>query len=211
MKKKLIIVAVGALVVCGLLLSSGALAVKPTDAGNELPSGKHYNLNIIGAKNVGDVGNGNSMGHTLFVKLNNPTKILMTQDPEGVFQVVDRNGLDDGVAEFNIEPGYYDVYARALGKPNGDVTITSWGEFEDDTGNPLLELGSVKLTREKGKPQTVNINKLFYVDVTLLVDGETVTYDKTWVFDIDELLEYYWDYDNDGLKLLQVRFYPRAE
>ena len=182
--------------------------------GNEMPSGPHYNLNIIGSKTSKDVGE--SMGHTLFVKLNGKTRIYMTQDPDGQFVVVDRDGTD-GVAEFNIAPGHYDVYARALGKPNGEVHIESWGEFEDDQGLKVIKLGEVDLSREKKKPVTVNINHLFYVTVTLCVDynevtgvcDETVTYTNEWVFDIAELLAYYWEYYNTDLKLLQVRFYPR--
>jgi hypothetical protein len=182
--------------------------------GNDMPSGAHYNLNIIGSKFEKDVGQ--SMGHTLFVKLNGKTRIYMTQDPGGQFVVVDRDGTD-GVAEFNIAPGYYDVYARALGKPVGEVHIESWGEFEDDEGFKVIKLGEVDLTRMKKKPQTVNINNLFYVTVTLCVDydevggvcNETVTYSNEWVFDIAELLAYYWEYYNTNLKLLQVRFYPR--
>ena len=140
----------------------------------------------------------------MFVKLDGRTKIIMTQAADGVFQVTDRNGLDNDGAAFNIAPGYYDVYARALGKPGGKLNISAYGAFlglEDD-----LYLGGVDLTRNKGKPQTVNINKLFYVTVTI---GDT-TYPNIWVFDIEELLEYYWDYNNDKLKLLQVRFYLRA-
>ena len=175
-------------------------------------NGKHYNLNIIGAKNVGDVGD--SSGHTMFVRLNGKTKILMTQDPTGTFDVVDRDGTD-GRSEFNIAPGHYNIYARALGKPGGKTKIDAWGEFEDATGEQLVLLGFVNIERSKGKPRTLNINELFYVDVTLClsVDAETglctqeVVYTDYWVFDIDELLEYYWDYTNDGLKLLQVRFY----
>jgi len=207
--KKTSIIAIGALLVAGLFLTSAVLAGQ----GNDLPSGKHYNLNIHGAKNVGEVGD--SSGHTMFVSLfsgSKPTKIIMTQDPNGVFQVTDRNGLDDGVAKFNIAPGYYDVYARALGKPGGNVEIISWAEFEDDNGNPIFKLGEVDLTRMKGKPQTVNINHLFCVDeITLEVGGETVTYKHEWVFDILELEEYWWDYDNKGLKLLQLRFYERTD
>ena len=204
--KKTSIIAIGALVVAGLFLSSVVLAGN----GNDLPSGKHYNLNIIGVDKE-DMPVGNSMGHTLFVNLEKPTKIYMTQDPEGVFKVVDRNGLDKDGAEFNIAPGHYDVYARALGTPGGEVKITSYGEFEDDTGNPIFKLGEVDISRETGKPKTVNINKLFYVNVDLLVDGVPVSYTNTWVFDIGELLEYYWDYDNKGLKLLQVRFYEKPD
>jgi hypothetical protein len=172
--------------------------------GNDMPSGQHYNLNIIGVTNGHDVGD--SQGHTLFVLLSGKTRIYMTQDPDGEFKVVDRDGTD-GTAEFNIAPGHYDVYARALGRPGGGVHIESWGEFEDDTGTPVLKLGEIDISREKGKPQTVSLNRLFYVDVTLVVNGQTVEYKNTWVFDIQELLDYYWEYYNNNLKLLQVRFY----
>jgi len=141
----------------------------------------------------------------------------MTQAADGHFEITDRNGTD-GEASFNIAPGHYDVFARALGKPGpGGVHIESWGEFEDYTGSLYLKLGEIDLTREKGKPQTVNINRLFYVDVTLCLDYDDVndvcldevTYRNEWVFDIEELLQYYWEYYNVDVKLVQVRFYPR--
>jgi len=203
-------------ILAGMLALALAVAVTVSYAGvgNEMPSGPHYNLNIIGAKYEKDIGE--SMGHSLFVKLEGKTRILMTQAVDGEFVVVDRDGTD-GSAEFNIAPGYYDVYARALGTPNGSVHIESWGEFEDDEGYQVFKLGEVDLSREKGKPQTVNINDLFYVTVTLCTDwdevtqtcNQTVTYTNEWVFDIAELLQYYWEYFNTDLKLLQVRFYPR--
>jgi hypothetical protein len=63
----------------------------------------------------------------------------------------------------------------------------------------------------------VNINNLFYVDVTLCLEYDEatgtcldeVTYHNEWVFDIEELLQYYWEYFNVDVKLLQVRFYQR--
>jgi len=209
MKKKLIIVAIGALVVCGLLLSSAVLAFGGNNKDGFKVNGKHYNLNIIGVgnDNHGDVGD--SSGHTMFVKLNGKTKIIMTQDPEGEFDVVDRNGLQ-GPAEFNIAPGHYNVYAVALGKPtnNPDVDINAYGNFSDIVeGVKLIHLGYVNINRTTGKPKSVNINELFYVEVTINTTGGLVHYKDVWVFDIPELLEYWWDYDNHGLKLLQVRFY----
>lgn len=207
--RKQILGGIAALAIGILMLVS----IVSAGVGNSIPvNGKHYNLNIIGAKNVGDVGNSN--GHTMFVKLDGKTKIVMTQDPEGDFRVTDRYGLD-GRAEFNIAPGHYNIYATGLGKPGGKVDINAYGEFEDaETSSKLLWLGYVDISRTKGQPQSKNINELFYVDVTLCTavdaDGiciEEVVYEDFWVFDIEELLEYYWDYDNQGLKLLQVRFY----
>jgi hypothetical protein len=204
--KTLVLVAFVSLLVLGFgLVSAGG---KAGDGVN----GKHYNLNIIGAKNVGSIGD--SMGHTMFVKLNGKTKVLMTQDPEGEFKVTDRNGLD-GTARFNIAPGHYNIYATGLGKPGGSAHVDAYGEFSDAVdGSTLVLLGYVDISRSKGKPQTMNINELFYVDVRLCTEvneegtcTEWVEYEDYWVFDIDELLEYYWDYNNSGLKLLQVRFY----
>jgi len=212
--EKTSIIAIGALVVAGLLLTSVVLAgVGNNDKNGFQVNGKHYNLNIIGKDKHADVGD--SSGHTMFVLENGRTRIYMTQNDSGVFDVVDRNGLD-GRAEFNIAPGQYNIYARALGKPGGKVKIDAYGNFTDAVnGTNLILLGYVNIAREKGKPQSVNINELFYVDVTLCTKinetsgecEEWVVYKDYWVFDIDELLEYYWEYNNKGLKLLQVRFY----
>ena len=204
--------------IIGLLLVAVFIIPGVSAASPFQVQGNHYNLNIIGTKSYNEtLGKevGDSMGHTLFVKLNGRSKITMTQDPAGVFKVVDRNGCD-GEAEFNIAPGYYNVYARALGKPGGKVNISAWGNFTDaETGYQLLNLGYVNLARESGKPQSVNINNLFFVDVSLCtaydaVSGictQTTDYNDYWVFDIAELFDYWWDYDNNGLKNLQVRFY----
>jgi hypothetical protein len=34
-----------------------------------------------------------------------------------------------------------------------------------------------------------------------------IQFSNIWVFNIPQLVEYFWDYDNNGLKLMQVRFY----
>jgi len=34
-------------------------------------------------------------------------------------------------------------------------------------------------------------------------------YDSTWVFNIADFVDYLWDIDNNGSKLVQIRFYPR--
>ena len=33
-------------------------------------------------------------------------------------------------------------------------------------------------------------------------------YEDTWVFNIGDFVEYLWSLENNGVKLLQVRFYP---
>lgn len=220
--KKTSIIAIGALVVAGLLLTSAVFAFGGNNKDGFKVNGEHYNLNIIGKDKHAEVGD--SSGHTMFVKLDGHTKIIMTQNESGVFDVVDRDGTD-GRAEFNIAPGHYNVYAIALGKPGGKgvdrkVNITANANFSDLlTGEKIVLLGYVNINRTKGKPTSVNINELFYVDVNVTVctlfnetsqvceEWETIEYEDFWVFDIPELLEYYWGYNNEGLKLLQVRFY----
>jgi hypothetical protein len=210
--KKLTIVAVGALIVCGLLVSTIALAgVENNDKNGWQVNGAHYNLNILAKDTHADVGD--SDGHTMFVKDNGKTQIYMTQGDE--FKVLDRNGLK-GSAEFQIAPGYYNVYAIARGKPNGKVNISAFGNFTDETlQQKLIMLGFVNLSRDKKKPQSENINELFYVGPIELCTEvndtgacvETVVYNDYWVFDIPYLDDYFWDYNNTGVKLLQVRFY----
>jgi len=56
---------------------------------------------------------------------------------------------------------------------------------------------------------------MFLVTVTVGVDtdgdgvvDDTFTYHNEWVFEIPELIAYWWDYENSGCRLTQVRFYP---
>ena len=48
---------------------------------------------------------------------------------------------------------------------------------------------------------------LFLVTVSIDTGSGIVDYHNAWVFDIPELIEYWWEYDNNGNKLCQVRFY----
>ena len=55
-------------------------------------------------------------------------------------------------------------------------------------------------------------------DTTGFVEGQCIevntycnSYEDEWVFNIADFVEYLWNANNEGLKLLQVRFYPRVE
>jgi hypothetical protein len=208
MKKLFLGIAV--LLVFGMMAVS-AFAIK--DANDVKLTGKHYNLQILGKDKDMDVGDTTNR-HTMFVPLSGHCKILMTQAEDDQFKVIDPDGTD-GTAVFELAAGHYNVYARALGTPGGKVKIVANALFEDAEQGELLWLGTVELERKTGKPDVVNINKLFYITVTLCTSVDQygncdawVDYKNYWVFDIEELIEYYWDYNNEGLKLLQVRFYP---
>jgi len=179
--------------------------------GNGAPSGAHYNLNLIGVPKDKSADMTGSNGHVIFVDLTGKTRILLQEGPANIFdfQVLDANGTD-GTASFqlpnpdplNTGTTWYSVYARALGKPGGHGNITSG--FIDADGNEWLSVYSYLPVREKGKMTFENVTKyLLYVYVDLNTDG---TVERVPLFD-DRGEDYFWDYDNQGLKLVQLRFY----
>jgi hypothetical protein len=191
--------------------------------GNGFPSGPHEELGLIGRPNT-YTGNGttNSNRATIFIPLDTSgyvdgkVKLYMTQGDE--FLVVDGDATADGQATLQIGPGYYAVFARALGKPGGNINFDAYFTYWEDgsTLSDAIWMGNVDLTRESKKPQTVEISKLFYYTGCLdyiLADGttDTVCYNNEWVFDIDGFNDYWWDIDNNGCKRLEIRFYPVEE
>jgi hypothetical protein len=188
----------------------------PVDRGNGAPSGPHYNLNIIGVpkEKKGEMpGNGN----VIFVKLwGADTKISLVAGDE--FAVLDKDGTD-GRAELqlmdpypdDVSPGIntgedavYKIYIRALGKPGGEMGMTSG--FTDEYENDWYSLESINLTRNKGRSRftdkTLELTTI-YVDITDDQIDNPVRYNLFG----NELWDYFWDYDNSGLKLLQMRIY----
>jgi len=210
-------------------LAAMALVVAPVSAveetGNGAPSGAHYTLNIIGVpKNKTADMTGNN-GRRIFVPETGKAKILLT---EGDFQVLDANGTDANGAAFQLpnpdEDGdgttSYSVYVRALGKPGGSAKMQTC--YTDATGTwCAVDFGGgvsqITITRSKGQPKFTNVSKdLLYVDVCVAwvdANGDGVfTADECT--DVDQLPlfgfdaeEIFWDYDNSGLKLAQLRFY----
>ncbi|MDW7660931.1 MAG: hypothetical protein SCL54_05800 [Bacillota bacterium] len=129
----------------------------------------------------------------------------------------------------------YSVFVRPLGKPGGWTTITTCAELVDSTFAGLLtkefssvlndmdgiayasieQVGQDITMRTKGKTNFTNVTAemltiLFKVEVMETVDGVVeyyTEYIRVPIFS-DIIQGEYWDYDNQGLKLLQVRFYP---
>ena len=175
--------------------------------GNGAPAGGHYNLNIIGVPKNKSASLTGGDGHRIFVPLAGSTKILLSQ---GDFQVLDANGTD-GSAAFqlpNPDPDndgitQYSVFARALGKPGGSSKTTTCAT-DPTTGELYCSVESMVMVREKGKSSFSNVSKqLLYVYAD--IDGDGVV-DRMPLFD-ERLQDYFWQYDNSGLKLLQLRFY----
>ncbi len=211
-------VATAAIVLAALVAASLFLSPAPASAtGNGAPSGAHYNLNIIGVPKGKTADMTGNNGHRIFVPLSGNTKILLT---EGEFAVLDANGTD-GTARFqlpNPDPDMdgttsYSVYVRALGKPGGKAVIQSC--YTDALGEEWCAadfaggVDPITLERTKGKQTFQNVSRdLLYVDVCYAWDVNGVCTDIRQVpLFGDDTLGYLWDYQNDGLKLAQLRFY----
>ena len=197
--------------------------------GNGAPSGSHYNLNIIGVPKDKTADMTGDNGHRIFVPLEGKTKILLNEGED--FQVLDANGTDKDGASFllpNPDPDGdgttdYSVYVRALGKPGGSADVQTC--YTDETGTwcaVSFDGGVEQITvgREKGKSNFTNVSKdLLYVDYCtswtdanfdgVFTSDECDNVDQIPLFGA-EAEEYFWDYDNNGLKLAQFRFYPVA-
>ncbi|MHA1938457.1 MAG: hypothetical protein ACW97O_09645 [Candidatus Thorarchaeota archaeon] len=205
-----------------------SLCVTPVFAGigSEIPDkGEHYNLNIIGVPHGKKADMTDSNRHTIFVPLGKDgdaksCRIFVVRnvaEPDK-FQVLDGNAFDGsatvavpfedyGILSFN-------VYSTALGKPGGKTDVTANVTFDEGTYGSLL-MGSFQLKRGKGKPKPVDISDIFrasgWIDVDESGDLDPsidTTFTNVWVFNVPTLLEYLWDYSNQGLKLMQIRFYP---
>ena len=185
-----------------------------TANGNGAPSGAHYNLNLIGVPKGKTADLSTSNGRRIFVPLYGNVKIMLSK---GEFDVIDANGTD-GTAAFQLpEPDAtddgvtdYSVFIRTLGKPGGSGTMKSCMDADGDlstTDDSYCSTGEyiVNLTRKKGQSQFQNVtNQLLYVWADIDGDGDI---DRTELFD-EDFETYWWDYDNSGLKLVQMRFYP---
>ena len=180
--------------------------------GNGAPSGAHYNLNIIGAPKSKSADFDGGSGHRIFVSLVGSTKIGLTA---GEYTVVDANGTD-GMAAFqlpNPDDGTgqlsYSVWIRALGKPGGNASMAScFTEFE--TVSTWCNSGTlvVPLNRVASGQKFVDVSKqLLQVCADINTDPLVTDLDLVPLFS-GLGTDYFWQYDNNGLKLAQMRFYP---
>ena len=146
-------------------------------------------------------------GLRIFVPLVGSCQIRLAP---GDFQVLDAN-CTDGSSDFNLpnpDPDNdgittYSVWARALGKPGGSSETTTCAT-EPVSGDLYCSVYSMVQVRTKGRSSFTNVSKqLLYVYAD--IDGNGVL-DRMPLFD-DRLQNYYWQYDNNGLKNLHLRFY----
>ncbi len=149
------------------------------------------------------------------------------------FEVLDGNATDDNEATIAVPFEFcsdlstgceellsFNVYAVGLGKPNGNAIVTAECTYSVDvvggTCEDTLLLGGFQINRTNGgsnKPQRTDITDIFRATGCLDLDASgtcntgDLEFRNLWIFNIPQLVEYFWDYDNNGLKHMQVRFY----
>jgi hypothetical protein len=219
-----------------LMLLGLAVAVPAVgQTGNGAPSGPHYNLNIIGVEKAKEAPLTGSERHTIFVALGKggqvTSKIYLTR---GEFEVCDGNAFDEAFdctgqqiqaqgAVFQLpcntnisddtleivpcdslgDTAAYAVYARALGKPNGSATITTCAT-DKTTGEVVCSEENKVLVRNRGKQTFENVtNELTSLVANIDADPQS---ERVALFH-DPFVDWFWQYDNRGLRLAQLRFY----
>ena len=217
--KKVVITSIVVLMIIGLSIS---FADKPIGDdgynGNGAPSGGHFNLNIIGVQN--DKNGNKDSGHVIFVPLDttgrgnawedgdalpsNRVDILLAPAPEGEgFAVLDGDATDDDEAAFQMPADVattYLVFIRGRGCPTGEADMQLWGFYYDEVAEEwVYDSGNVVEIRGhsvNGSTKFVDVSR----DLLKLADGTNV---------FDAAYEgFFWTYQNNGQKLLQLRFYP---
>ncbi len=212
------------LIAFGLAVGTTA-ALAQTQTGNGATSGAHYNLNILGKRDCAPADFQDSNRHTIQVYLTggdavadiNGTLALNLDKKNKIylqggenFQVLDGNACNGAL--FMLPTNYtYKTYARALGTPGGFAGMTTCaidtnGTPDDPTDDVVVcSMNTLDLTRTKGQQKFQVTDAL--TTITFVVDGVTTTVS---LFD-PALYGYFWNYENHGLRLAQIRFYPVTE
>lgn len=198
---------------------------KTTCSGDDLTGSNRHTIQVLLNFNDG------SQTGQLFSTLDRTNKIFLK---EGDFQVLDGNACDSNGALFqlpanpftcpvddpaclNTDPTFqnYGVYVRALGKPGGSATITTCqlaagvdGVLNTADDEIICSEENVLLVRSTGPSKFTNRTKEL-TTIRADIDGDGKV-DRVGIFS-DALQTYFWDYDNNGLRLAQLRFYPIAD
>ena len=215
-----------------LFLAAATLAMAasslPAQTGNGAPSGAHFELGIIGVSNPKTQPLTGGNRHTIFVGLGSAKKGISVITPiyltQGAFAVCDGNGFLPAVdCNGNPVPGAgngavfqlpcdtltntclsgatsqaYTIWARALGKPGGNARVTTCGT--DLWGSVICSTANEVFVRRSGQQK--------FKDVTTTLTTINTTLGTISLFTTG-FQNFFWQYDNFGLKLLQVRFYPQ--
>jgi len=191
------------------------------------PNGSHYNLSLLGKTTCSKNDLTGSNRHTIQVllffsdvdggilasQINKKNKIFLT--PGTTFKVWDGNACDSNGALFEMPSNVataWEVWLKELGKPGGTGDIVLCATDINDPTTPtddeiVCSTQNLLLARDTGKPSYRNVTQellTFCIDT----DGTGNTCDtRLNVFD-NALQDWFWDFDNNGLRNVQLRFYP---
>jgi hypothetical protein len=141
------------------------------------------------------------------------------------FSVLDANATDSNGALFQLPADVstgWTVWARALGTPGGSaIQTTCASSFLDVlSGQIYCSSQSAMYMCTTGKSSFTNVSsQLLFMTVTIdstatpglaACLGVAGTQSVTVSLFNSCFQNYFWNYDNNGLKLLQLRFYPAA-
>jgi hypothetical protein len=168
-----------------------------------------------------------SLNGKAYSDLNKVNTIGLVPAPVGEsFQVLDANATDSTGALFQLPldvSSSWTVWARALGTPGGSAiqTTCAASSFIDTvTGEIFCSGDSALYYRTKGKSTFSDVtSQLLFLNVTIdstvnpqlaaclgVVGTQTV---NVSLFN-SCFQNYFWNYNNNGLKLLQLRFYAAS-
>jgi hypothetical protein len=214
MKSKLFLILIGLVVVMAFIIPG----VSAT--GNDAMSGQHFNLNLIGVKDInkypGPAADDTNGGARIFIPLQGHSEIKLQQGD--TFDVMDYVANTDG-AKFMLPapnnqydtldlnwykgPGDYKVFVRVVGKPGGHL-------------DQMMTCGTDTISNEQycSTDRIINLGKSSkFTDVTKALTTVCGEFDDdpredcVDIFD-DAFYDYFWWIDNDGAKNVQLRFYP---
>ena len=205
--------------------------------GNGAPSGSHYNLNIIGVPKDKTADMNNNDGHRIFVQLNGGeaagalpklfkdlvrlnTILLVPAPTNESFRVLDANATDINGAKFQLPvdvSAKWTVWARAVGTPGGHADMTTCaasagldgilGTADDEV---ICSLTTLSIDRKNGRPAPFTDVSTDLLFITVAAGTPAAVCAGTTMVPLFSgcLVNEFWNYDNNGLKVLQLRFYP---
>jgi hypothetical protein len=131
------------------------------------------------------------------------------------YMYIDTNS--DGVEDTAKRVAYYMVYVVGLGKPSDAALWIIYPQVAYNASWTAYQFSQDQLTvpahmkggkGKNGQPVWYNATNLFFADVTFWNGTSYLYYQDTWVFDIPGLEDYWWNVQNTGVRLMQLRFYP---
>ncbi len=184
------------------------------NAGDNKPSGNHYSLNLVGVPDdkYDNFYDDEKSEESIYVGLGGNSKVMVrktTQD-EG-FGIINANGLEDR-ALFQLPTSSeteYQLFVRPLGIPRAE---SQPHDVDPSTNEDIASMGASILVRKDGADRDADIaSKLSTVNVAAEdLNGDDVIdeLDIATYKIFDEVLEgYLWEYNDEGLKVSQLRFY----